>query len=97
MIGIDPSPRALSVARARTDEAGLDNLTFEQGTFDDLDLYGPADLLVTLDVLHDLPRPQEAVAAARRNLADDGWWLVADLKGRGDLEANRKIPLLPYM
>ena len=37
------------------------------------------------------------VAAAIRNLAGDGWWLVADIKGRGDLESNRKIPVLPYM
>ncbi len=97
VVGIDPSEHALSEARTRAQTAGLENLSFEQGTFDDLDSFGPVELLVTLDVLHDLPRPSEAIAAARRNLADDGWWLVADLKGRGDLEANRKIPLLPYM
>ena len=97
VVGIDPSERAIATARSGAETAGLDNLTYEQGTFDDLDRFGPADLLVTLDVLHDLPRPQEAIAAARNNLADDGWWLVADIKGRGDLEANRKIPVLPYM
>ena len=97
VVGIDPSERAIARARADADAAGLDNLSYEQGAFDDLDRYGPADLLVTLDVLHDLPRPREAVAAARANLADDGWWLVADIKGRGDLEANRKIPVLPFM
>ncbi len=97
VVGIDPSERALAAARARAQEADLDNLTLEQGTFDDLDRFGPADLLVTLDVLHDLPRPQQAVAAAARSLAPDGWWLVADIKGRGDLESNLKIPLLPYM
>ena len=97
VVGIDPSERALAAAVAGAQGAGLGNLSFEQGTFDDLDRFGPAELIVTLDVLHDLPRPQQAVAAARRNVADDGWWLVADIKGRGDLEANRKIPLLPYM
>ena len=97
VVGIDPSERAVAAARAEAEAAGLDNLTHAQGTFDDLDRYGPADLLVTLDVLHDLPRPQDAVAAARRNLDADGWWLVADMRGRGDLESNRKIPLLPYM
>ena len=30
-------------------------------------------------------------------MADDGWWLVADIKGTGDYELNRKIPVLPYM
>ena len=97
VIGIDPSEQAIAAARSGARTAGLKNLSYEQGTFDDLDRFGPADLLVTLDVLHDLPRPRGAVAAARNNLAEDGWWLVADIKGRGDLEANRKIPVLPYM
>ena len=95
--GLDPSKRAIAAARAAARDAGLANLSFAEGTFDDLDRFGPVDLLVTLDVLHDLPRPQEAIAAARRSLDDDGWWLVADIKGRGDLESNRRIPVLPYM
>ena len=97
VVGIDPSERAIAAARAEATAQGLDNLSYEQGTFDDLDRFGPADLLVTLDVLHDLPRPTEATAAAFRNLSPEGWWLVADIKGRGDLESNRKIPVLPYM
>ena len=97
VIGMDPSDGAIATARAHPLAADLDNLTYELGGFDDLDRFGPADLLVTLDVLHDLPRPREAVAAARRNITEDGWWLVADIKGRGDLEANRKIPLVAYM
>ena len=97
VVGIDPSPRAVAAARGRAGEAGLDNLTYSEGTFDDLDRLGPFDLIVTLDVLHDLPRPAEAISAAHRNLSRDGWWLVAEIKGRGDLESNRKIPVLPYM
>ena len=97
VIGIDPSARAIDRARADADRSGLHNLAYEQGTFDDLDRLPDADLLVTLDVLHDLPRPDRAVAAARRNLSAEGWWLVADIKSRGGLEANRKIPLLAYM
>jgi len=54
-------------------------------------------VLLTLDVLHDLPRPGAAVRAARGALADDGVWIVADIKTRGDLEDNRKIPVLPLM
>ncbi len=100
VLGIDPSSRAVATARGRAEEAGLANLDYAEGTFDDLDRLGrigPFDLIVTLDVLHDLPRPADAVAAAYRNLARDGWWLVADIKGRGDLESNRKIPVLPFM
>ena len=52
---------------------------------------------MTLDVLHDLPNPAAAVAAARSCLADDGVWMVADIKTRGGLEENRQIPVLPLM
>ena len=97
VVGIDPSEKAVATARAAAAESGLENLAYELGTFDDLERFGPADLLVTLDVLHDLPRASDAVAAARRSITDDGWWLVADIKGRGDLESNRKIPVLAYM
>ncbi len=95
--GIDPSKTAIASARRAAEDAGITNVRFIEGTFDDLDEHGPCDLLVTLDVLHDLPRPQEAIEAAYRSLNDDGWWLVADIKSKGDLEANRKIPVLPFM
>jgi len=97
VIGIDPSTHAIEAATTRAADAGLTNLTFRAGTFDDLPQIGPIDLLLTLDVLHDLPRPGGAVRSARESLADDGLWLVADIKTRGGLEDNRKIPVLPLM
>ena len=102
VVGIDPSVHAIEVATERAAAAGLDNLSFRSGTFDDLaDLAGVApagvDLLLTLDVIHDLPRPGDAVRAARSCLADDGVWFVADIKTRGGLEDNRAIPVLPLM
>ena len=102
VVGIDPSVHAIEVATERVAAAGLDNLSFRSGTFDDLaDLAGVApagvDLLLTLDVIHDLPRPGDAVRAARSCLADDGVWFVADIKTRGGLEDNRAIPVLPLM
>lgn len=97
VIGIDPSTHAIEAAAARAAEAGLANLTFRTGSFDDLDDLGDVDLLLTLDVLHDLPRPGAAVRSARSCLADDGVWFVADIKTRGGLEENRPIPVLPLM
>ena len=78
-------------------ERALDNLSFRQGSFDDLAELGDVDLLLTLDVLHDLPRPGAAVQAARSCLADDGVWIMVDIKTSGGLEDNRKIPVLPMM
>ncbi len=98
VIGMDPSEHAIEVASKQASAAGLTNLEFRRGTFDDLgELAQPVDLLLTLDVIHDLPRPGAAVRSARACLADDGVWMVADMKTRGGLEANRKIPVLPMM
>ena len=97
VIGIDPSTHAIEAAAARAAEAGLGNLSFRAGMFDDLAELTDVDLLLTLDVIHDLPRPGDAVRAARSCLATDGVWFVADIKTRGGLEDNRKIPVLPMM
>lgn len=97
VIGLDPSSHAIEAATARAAEAGVENVSFRSGTFDDLRELDHVDLLLTLDVIHDLPRPGDAVHAARSCLADDGVWLVADIKTRGGLEENRKIPVLPLM
>jgi SAM-dependent methyltransferase len=95
VIGLDPSSHAISVGTERAAE--LDNLTIQAGTFDDLPSLGPIDLLLTLDVLHDLPHPGEAARNARASLADDGVWMVADIKARGGLEENRVIPVASLM
>ena len=97
VVGIDPSVHAIETATRTAASEALANLSFRSGTFDDLHGLSDIDLLVTLDVLHDLPDPAAAVAAARSCLADDGVWVVADIKTRGGLEENRHIPVLPLM
>ncbi|MCY3850668.1 MAG: methyltransferase domain-containing protein [Acidimicrobiaceae bacterium] len=97
VLGIDPSAHAIESANQRAAAEGLGNLSFRSGAFDDLVNLSAVDLLVTLDVLHDLPNPQAAVLAAKSCLADDGVWMVADIKTRGGLEENRAIPVLPLM
>ncbi len=97
VVGIDPSPHAIETAAQRAASEGLTNLSFQSGTFEDLRDFSDVDLLVTLDVLHDLPDPAAAVVAARSCLADNGVWMVADIKTRGGLEENRHIPVLPLM
>jgi 2-polyprenyl-3-methyl-5-hydroxy-6-metoxy-1,4-benzoquinol methylase len=95
--GFDPSARAIEAAQRRAADRGLTNVEFGLGTFEALSDAGPVDFLLTLDVLHDLPHPEAAIAMAHAALAPSGTWLVADVRGRGDLEANRKIPVLPFM
>ncbi len=92
-VGIDPSTPAIAAARARADELLLDNLTFEEHTFEDLEP-GSVDFLLTLDVLHDIPRPVDAVKAAKVALDGDGVWLVADIKSSETFEENRRNPMI---
>lgn len=92
-LGIDPSAPAIVAARARAEQCGVTNLTFVEETFEDLEP-GSVDFLLTLDVLHDIPRPADAVKAARRALADDGVWLVADIKASETFEENRRNPMI---
>lgn len=93
VVGIDPSAPAIASARQRAAESGVTNLSFEEQTFDDLEP-DSVDFLLTLDVLHDIPRPADAVAAARRALRDDGVWLVADIKSSETFEQNRRNPMI---
>jgi SAM-dependent methyltransferase len=51
------------------------------------------DLVLTLDVLHDMPRPDLAAAAIRRAIKPDGVWLIADVDGAETPEANLSRPL----
>ncbi len=93
VIGIDPSTHAIGAARERAQRLGLTNVSFAEQTFDDL-APGSVDFLLTLDVLHDIPRPADAVVAARHAIADDGVWLVADIKAAPTFEENRRNPMI---
>jgi 2-polyprenyl-3-methyl-5-hydroxy-6-metoxy-1,4-benzoquinol methylase len=95
VIGIDPSSLAIGEANKRAQAAGLSNLEFREGMFDDLDALEDIGLLLTLDVIHDLARPGAAVRSAASCLAADGVWIVADIRTKGGLEENRRMPMLP--
>ncbi len=97
VIGIDPSAHAIASATQMARAAGLRNLEFREGSFDDLHDLSEVDLLITLDVIHDLPHPGAAVRSARSCLADDGVWMVADIRAMEGLEANREYPLVSLL
>ncbi len=97
VIGIDPDGNAIADASARAAAAGADNVSFVQGTFDDLP-EASADAVLTLDVLHDIPRPGEAAARVRAALRSsddwDGVWYVADIRSSEHFSENRRNPML---
>lgn len=77
VIGLDNDPASIEDARRHAAEAGV-AVRFECA--DALVTQGRFDVVLLLEVLHDLARPAETLAAARAALADGGALLVADEK-----------------
>ena len=75
--GIDLDPASIADSREHARAAGVD----DRVGFHERDagaLEGPYDLVLLLEVLHDLAHPVDALAGIRAALASDGSLLVAD-------------------
>ena len=92
-VGIDPSPTAVERARALAKEMGLANVNVSVGAAEDLDPRARFDFAMVLDCMHDMTHPQDAAAAIRRVLKDDGVWLVKDVRCEDTLEQNLNHPM----
>lgn len=77
--GVDTDPASIEEARAEAARRGA-KVRFECADAAALASHGPFDVVLLLEVLHDLARPVEVLAAARRALAEGGALLVADEK-----------------
>jgi SAM-dependent methyltransferase len=95
--GFDPSAHALDRARENMAEAGLGNVVLHRAGAAGLPDVPTYDLVVTLDCMHDLPRPAEAIAAVRRSIAPDGTWLIKDVRAAAGWKDNLSNPVLAMM
>ena len=93
-IGYDPSSIAVGMARESASEAGVDNATFIEAGAEDLAADTNADLVICFDCLHDMPFPDRAASSIRAGMADDGTWLIKDIRSTGVFEKDRRNPLL---
>jgi 2-polyprenyl-3-methyl-5-hydroxy-6-metoxy-1,4-benzoquinol methylase len=75
--GLDTDPASIEDARARAEEVGA-KVRFACADAAALAGHGPFDVVLLLEVVHDLARPVEVLRAVRRALAPDGAVLVAD-------------------
>ena len=96
-VGYDPSRHAIERARAKIASAGLDNVELVHGRAEDVPADRSFDLALTFDCLHDMTRPDDALAAIRGALRDDGTLLVKEIRCADTLEANKKNPMLAMM
>ena len=92
--GYELSRRALERARARVAEAGLTNVEIIDRRAEDLPDDREYALVLTFDCLHDMTRPDAAAAAIRRAIADDGTWLVKEIRCDDTWAGNRRNPML---
>ncbi len=93
--GYDVSKRAITVATERFTSS--DNVTVHLLGGEDLPPTGDVDLVMTLDCLHDMPRPDNAIAAIRRAIAPEGTWLVKEIRSSGEWRQNLRNPMLALM
>lgn len=95
--GYDISRHALERARSLVAEARLSNVTFHEAGAEELPDEPTYDLVLTLDCLHDMTRPDAAMAAIRRAIRPDGTWLVKDIRCTADPRGNLVNPLAALM
>lgn len=93
-VGIDPSGTAIGQARDRADDLGLDNIEFVEATGEDISAGAGYDLVLTFDCMHDMAFPDRTAAAIRAAIADDGTWLLKDIRSTGDFTTDSRNPLL---
>ena len=95
--GFELSHHALERAAARVSALGLENVELHQQRAEELPDDGRFGLVLTFDCLHDMTRPADAIAAIRRTVADDGVWLIKDIRCTGSWSADRGNPMLAMM
>lgn len=96
-LGFDLSQHAIERARAKTAETGLDNVEFHITDAASIPASPSFDLILTLDCIHDMPRPERAIAAIRRAVVDEGVWVIKDIRCSANWSDNLRNPLLAMM
>jgi 2-polyprenyl-3-methyl-5-hydroxy-6-metoxy-1,4-benzoquinol methylase len=95
--GYDSSRHAIDRARAALGAAGLANVAFHVAEASDLQPAPAYEFVMTLDCLHDMTRPAEAIAAIRRAMTPDGTWLIKDIRAGESWADLQRNPMLALM
>jgi 2-polyprenyl-3-methyl-5-hydroxy-6-metoxy-1,4-benzoquinol methylase len=92
--GYELSHEAIERARVRVAEAGLTNVEIITRRAEEVPAGSDYALVLTFDCLHDMTRPDTAAAAIRSAVADDGTWLVKEIRCDDSWAGNRRNPML---
>jgi SAM-dependent methyltransferase len=86
--GYDISRHALDRAAGRLEASGLANAGFLDPRHAPLPADGSVGFVTAFDCLHDMTDPPAMMRAIRAALADDGTWLLADIKAYDTFAEN---------
>ncbi len=97
-VGYDISRIALDRATEKQASAGLSNVRFLDPRASPMPADHTATLVTTFDCIHDMTHPQQMMESIRAALADDGTWLLVDIKALDTFEQNvAKNPMASLM
>jgi ubiquinone/menaquinone biosynthesis C-methylase UbiE len=99
-LGYDLSREAISRARESASREGLSNAKFVERDLSDFDVTaepGSADFVTTFDAVHDQAKPLALLRGIERALADDGVYLMQDIKGSSHVERNLLHPIGTFL
>lgn len=90
--GFDTWTDALDVCERLRIDACLSNVSFHHPDVRPLPTEPTYDLMLTMDVLHDLPRPDVMARAVRDAIKDDGYWFIVETEAAEDPLENIAKP-----
>jgi SAM-dependent methyltransferase len=93
--GLDRSEDGIAAARREAERLAVGNLRYSVG--DSIEIGGRYDLVTAFDVIHDLARPRETLAAVAASLRDGGTFLMGDIAASSNLEENVGHPFGPTL
>ena len=97
-VGYDISRYALDRANSKLADSGMTNVEFCDPRDSPMVNDHSADFVTTFDCIHDMTHPQEMMESIRAAIADDGTWLLVDIKALDTFEQNvRKNPMASLM
>jgi 2-polyprenyl-3-methyl-5-hydroxy-6-metoxy-1,4-benzoquinol methylase len=95
--GYDISRHAIERATQRVAEAGVTNVELHLAGVEALPTDPTFAFVLSLDCLHDMTRPTDAIEAIVRAILPDGTWLVKDIRCAEQPKANLANPMAAMM
>ncbi len=92
LVGYDSYAPAIAAANANAQAAGLANRLRYEVCDVTKGIPGTYDLIITFDVVHDMPRPRPALKEIRQSLKPEGSYFVLEFNFFTDLQQNIDHP-----